>query len=272
MNTGDLRKIAEGREAEIFAWGDRDVLRLLRRHDDSGQLPREMAAMKAAARAGVPVPDVREIVEVDGRSGLVMEQISGTDLLTLVGRQPWKLWSIGRTTADLHARLHDVIAPEALPPLREVIRWRLVNSPDVPPEAREIGLAGLEQLPNGDRICHGDFHPGNILAASPHPVIIDWVGATRGDPTADFARTVLLGRGAGPLPGWSKFGRWAKVEQRLLSTGRGQLMGAYERRYRQRTSADLSTFDRWFTVCVAVRFADGIPEERETLLKLLTKS
>jgi aminoglycoside phosphotransferase (APT) family kinase protein len=266
VSTSDLRRIAEGREAEIFAWGEGEVLRLLRRHDDSGQLPREMAAMEAAARAGVPVPAVREIVEVDGRSGLVMERIIGMDLLTLVGRQPWKLWSIGRATAELHAQLHEVPAPEALRPLREVIRWRLVNSPDVPAEAREKGLAGLEQLPDGDRICHGDFHPGNILAASPRPVIIDWVGAARGDPVADFARTILLGRAAASLPHWSRF------EREVFARGRRLLMGAYGRAYRKRTNADLSNFDRWFSVRVAERFADAIPEERETLFGLLAKS
>ena len=260
-----LRKIAEGRQAEIFAWGDGDVLRLLRYQDDSGQLSREMAAMEAAARAGVPIPAVREIVEVEGRPGLVMERIDGTDLLTIASKQPWKLWSIGRAAAELHVRLHEVIAPNALPPLRDAIRCQLLNSPAVPPEAREIGLAGLEQLPDGDRICHGDFHPGNILAASPRPVIIDWVGASRGDPVADFARTILLGRAAAPMPHWSRF------ERLVFARGRAALMGAYARRYRQHARADFANFDRWFSVRVAERFADAIPEERATLLALLAE-
>ena len=67
-----LVKIAEGREAEIFAWQDGSVLRLLRNPNAQRQVDWEAAAMRAAADAGVRVPAVRELTTVDGRPGLVM--------------------------------------------------------------------------------------------------------------------------------------------------------------------------------------------------------
>ncbi len=263
MNVGDLRRLNEGREAEVFAWGESEALRLLRPGKGRVQLEGEMLVMEGAARAGVPVPAVREIVEVDGRHGLVMDRIDGPDLLSVASARPWRIWSVAHTTARLHARLHEVVAPEELTPLREGLRRRMLGSPHVPPAALAVALAELESLPDGNRICHGDFHPGNILAGRSGPVIIDWVGATRGDPTADFARTVVLGRAAAPLDSWS---RWERL---LFARGRKTLMGAYERAYRRLTSADLTTFDRWLTVRLVERFADGIPEERDTLLALL---
>jgi aminoglycoside phosphotransferase (APT) family kinase protein len=48
-----------------------------------------------------------------------------------------------------------------------------------------------------DRVCHGDFHPGNILIDGRKAVIIDWMNATRGNPLADVARTTILVLGAG---------------------------------------------------------------------------
>ncbi|WP_308495210.1 hypothetical protein [Micromonospora purpureochromogenes] len=33
----------------------------------------------------------------------------------------------------------------------------------------------LDGLPDGDRLCHDDFHPGNVLLAVDWTAVIDWV-------------------------------------------------------------------------------------------------
>ena len=57
---------------------------------------------------------------------------------------------------------------------------------------KEDLLAGIADMPDGDRLCHGDFHPRNILGDASQPVIIDWPDARRGDPAADVCRSWLL--------------------------------------------------------------------------------
>jgi aminoglycoside phosphotransferase (APT) family kinase protein len=47
-------------------------------------------------------------------------------------------------------------------------------------------------MPEGDRLCHGDFHPINVLGEISRPVVIDWPDACRGDPAADVCRSYLL--------------------------------------------------------------------------------
>src|SRR5262249_32610054 len=76
-------------------------------------------------------------------------------------------------------------------------------------------LAMLEALPDGDRLCHGDFHPANVLVGRNGPAVIDWTGATRGDPAADLARTRLLLQ-AGAVPEHMPF-----LIRRLHALGRG---------------------------------------------------
>jgi hypothetical protein len=63
------RRLAEGREAEIFEWGDGLILRLQRDPATGPAMEHGAAAMAAAAGAGVPVPAVREVVTVAGRPG-----------------------------------------------------------------------------------------------------------------------------------------------------------------------------------------------------------
>ena len=105
------QKISEGREAEIFEWGHGVVLRLLRNPNALQQIEWEAAAMRAAAGAGVRVPQVIEVVTVDGRPGLVMERIEGIDMLTLVGKQPWQVFAMSATAGRIQAELNCVAAP-----------------------------------------------------------------------------------------------------------------------------------------------------------------
>ena len=93
MNISELRKIAEGREAEIFEWEDGTVLRLMRQGRGQESVDMQARALIAAHNAGIVVPVPGETTIVEGRHGLVMERIDGPDLLTLLGRKPWHIWS-----------------------------------------------------------------------------------------------------------------------------------------------------------------------------------
>lgn len=40
-------------------------------------------------------------------------------------------------------------------------------------------------MPDGDHLCHGDFHPRNVLGEALQPILIDWPNACCGDPASD---------------------------------------------------------------------------------------
>ncbi len=260
---GKLRKIAEGREAEMFAWGEGTILRLLREPGAQVRNQWQAAAMEAARRRGVRVPVVREVTTVQGRPGLVMERIEGPDLLTLIGRRPWTVLRVGRICGEMQAGLHEVRAPSALPPLRAVLRMRIASSSLVPPHLAGFALEVLDGLPDGDRLCHGDFHPGNIMMAGATPVLIDWTNVARGDPTADVARTTLTLRMGTPPPGTSA------VLRGLSLFGRRVLVWLYLRAYRRARPLDVEAVARWEIPVAAARFADGIREEAPALRAFL---
>jgi aminoglycoside phosphotransferase (APT) family kinase protein len=267
MSAGpQLRKIAEGREAEIYAWRDGTVLRLLRHPDAREQLEREARAMEAARAAGVRVPAAGEITLVDGRPGLVMERVDGIDLLTLVGRRPWMVWWTGSVSGRYHAGLHEVVAPPELPPLRERFRRRIASSPLVPGEIAGRALAELDGLPDGDRICHGDFHPGNLIRADGELVLIDWTAVARGDPTADYVRTDMMLRLGSVPPGSPLLIRFG------ARFARGLMRQAYARAYRRLRPVDRALAARWLTVVAANRLVENIEPERPRLLRLLERT
>ena len=69
-------------------------------------------------------------------------------------------------------------ASENLPWLEEIIFWLIENRP-----------SGSETR----SICHGDFHPHNLLAKDGDvTAILDWSSCRIGDPAADVASTMVI--------------------------------------------------------------------------------
>jgi len=265
-DTGELRKVAEGREAEMFAWEDGLILRLLRERGAEQRNQGQAAAMEAARSRGVRVPAVLGAATVMERPGLIMERIEGPDLLTLIGRRPWAVFRVGRICGEVHAQLHEVQAPRIIPSLKDTLKRRIETSGPLPQRLAEFALAALDGLPEGDALCHGDFHPGNILLASETPVLIDWTNATRGDPAADVARTRMMLR-LGEAPPGTSF-----VLRLLALFGRSLLLSLYLRSYRRRRPLDMDAVKRWEIPVAAARLSEGIEEEVPRLLALLERA
>ena len=119
------------------------------------------------------------------------------------------LFEYARFLARLQAEMHNLTAA-SFPALPERIRWHLDRVEFLSAEQKQPLLRLLESLPDGDRICHGDFHPENLILTQNGPFIIDWESCTQGNPTADVANTILWIRAAfqfdSGLMGWMK--RW----------------------------------------------------------------
>lgn len=262
LSTGLGAKLGEGREAEIFAWGERSILRLMRDPSGADRLEQEALAAAAAAGAGA-APAVGELVTLEGRPGIVMDRVDGPDQLALLADRPWSVLAEAKSLGRLHLRIHRVAAPGGLPALGDQARERIRDSERLPAHLAEFALRILDELPGGDRLCHGDLYPGNVLVGPDGPVAVDWVNATRGDPHADVARTRLLLRGGTPPPGASTVGR------RLDRIGRPLITRGYLRAYRRAQRLDDELLGQWEIVRAAERFWEDIVEEDAALTALL---
>src|SRR3990172_1764387 len=264
--TRELSKVSEGREAEMFAWEDGAILRLLREPGAEQRNQGQAAAIEAARSRGVRVPALLGATTVRGRPGLIMERIEGPDLLTLIGRRPWTVFRVGRICGEVQAQLHEVQAPRIIPSLKDTLKRRIETTGPLPQRLAEAALAALGGLPEGDALCHGDFHPGNILLAGETPVLIDWTNAMRGDPAADVARTRMMLRLGEAPPGTSL------ALRALARVGRSLLVTLYLRSYRRARPLDMGTVRRWEIPVVAARLSEGIEEEVPRLLTFLERA
>ena len=211
-------KIAEGREAEVYTW-DSDAAAVLKLYRP-GYCGHVAEAAALTRLGGEVAPRLIDDFDLDGRHGLLLERLDGSDMLAMLERKPWRLLAYGRTLAEAHIRIHTVRAPTDLPDARQALATRIGIAP-LRPELHEFARRTLDGLPTGDRLCHGDFHPGNVLVGADRVSVIDWTNATRGVPESDFARTMLLLEQADPLPGTSL------VFRGLMAAGRSLFAHAY---------------------------------------------
>ena len=253
--------LAEGRTAEIFAWGDGRVLKLFRSDWGMDVAAHEAEVARAIFAAGAPAPRIEGLAEVDGRAGVIYERLAGPSLLGMLSAHPWRLPVVARTLAEVQAAIHERTMP-SLPRLRDVLARRVEAAPSLPPAHRRAALEALAALgaaPVAEALCHGDYHPDNVLFSTRGPLVIDWENAALGDPHADVARTLLL-MSAGFTYAGSASGRAAR------RAAGSALSALYLRRYRRLHPLDPARLAAWELPIAAARLSDGIAAEEDYLL------
>ena len=231
-----MRKIGQGDKSEVFELPDGRILKLFVPHFASlAVVEAEISTM--LARAGVCVPTVDEMLEIDGRPGIVFGNLqAGRTLSSEVRAKPWRIVPAARALAALHAAVHERVSTE-LPSQRERLQQEIRSSDAVSDETRRAALDTLAALPDADTVCHNDIHMLNVIAHPGGSMLIDWVLATRGNSLADLAGALLQLR----------FGEQPRsfASKAALETGRAVFWRVYLRRYRQLRPFDEHELRRW---------------------------
>lgn len=260
-----------GRTAEVYAWEGNQVLKLYRPEMQPAWIEHEARVGRIVAEAGLAAPAVGEIIEVAGRLGVIIERIAGPSMLDDLARRPWTLWRSARQFAAVHAAMHACQRPE-LPSQRDNLIRSIEYAPVLSEATRRQVLAALLRLPDGDAVCHGDYHPDNLIMSSRGPVVLDWMTGTHGSPAADVARTVLLFRIAVLPEGMPATKR---IMTELL---RRAFLAAYLRAYR--TQAPINPYRRllpisdaeialWMPIVAASRLNERVAAEQTALMRLV---
>src|ERR1041384_192014 len=146
--------LGAGKEAEVYAYRPGWVVKLTRWRRDHAPARREDAILRALAPTGL-APAPGGVVEVDGRWGVVMEQVPAPVLADRLGAQDGAS-EVLDVMLELHRRMHAHAAPSGLPPLKERLVRNITSTRLVDEMTRRQLLDSLPGLPDGDRLCHGD--------------------------------------------------------------------------------------------------------------------
>ena len=191
---------------------------------------------------GFRVPKLVNVQKIKNRWAIVTEFIEGKTLAQLMADDPKAADACLERFVDLHLEMHAYSA-EKLRHLTDKMHAYIDMSGLDTTAVYELHTR-LASLPRHSKLCHGDFCPSNIIVApSGEAYVIDWAHATRGNASADTARSYLLFRMAGEND---------RAERYLdLFCGKSGTARQY--------------VQKWMAIVAAARLVKGDPEERDFL-------
>ncbi|MEC0239291.1 aminoglycoside phosphotransferase family protein [Paenibacillus dokdonensis] len=254
--------IASGRTAELLAYEPQRVLKLFREGFPLRAVEQEFRVSREVYASGLRVPEPFEMKEHNGRMGIVYEEADGLTMLAAISRDPGIIKEEAGRMARLHAEIHKRKV-DGLPRQKAMLADQITEAPFLTEEEKGRTIAGLDLLEDDSWLCHGDYHPDNIMLGHKE-WIIDWMTAMSGSPAADVARTLLLLR-TGTLPE-----ELPPPVQELFARIREQLTVEYLQEYMKLTDISHEQVERWMVPIAAARLVEWIPpQEKEQLLKLI---
>jgi RIO-like serine/threonine protein kinase len=236
------RCLGSGKDAEVFELG-KAVIKLYKAGVPKHTAFREAAALTQAEAMGLPVPWVDDVRQIGGRWGVVMDRVDGRSFAkSWAPTPPEKRCTSGDgVPAPSHPRLQAVHFS-----LKAKLEANIRRVTALSGRRQRKLLEALAGLPDGDRLCHGDFHPWNVLGPHSRPSVIDWTSASRGSPAADVCRSYVLIKPSAP-----------------------DQASSYVEAYAQLAGGSLEDIFRWLPVVAAARLAEGVPDEVAGLMAML---
>jgi aminoglycoside phosphotransferase (APT) family kinase protein len=235
------RLLGTGKEAEVFEWGD-CVLKLYKAGAPKRSPFREAAILAMVENLDLPAPVVLGIEQVGQRWGVVMTRANGPSFAERIADEPGAVIAeMVRLQTLIHSRDGDQFAS-----LKSRLATNIGRAAGLDEARRGEMLHRLAALPHGNRLCHGDFHPWNILGRPGETMVVDWLDACQGSPAADVCRSYVLMRPVAPA-----------------------LAATYVEAYAETTGEKREAILGWLPVVAAARLAEGVPHEVAGLLAMV---
>jgi aminoglycoside phosphotransferase (APT) family kinase protein len=257
--------VATGSRSIIYEWGDGAVAKVPRRSTPDTWAKFEFDYTQAVHACGVRVPAPVGIASVDGRPAMVSDRVTGPSMWEALVANPSDAGRFGRQLGEIHLQLFATRPPITIPSQRSRLSSKIREAARSRDPRLLRALEVLPPQPTKPSLCHGDFHPKNIILSDAGPVIVDWFDVSRGDACGDVMRTLLLLStpsdspvSQGHLPGGS---------EEVLA----ELRSSYEQTMRTALLLESSAMQAWQIIEAAARLAENVDETplRDALTEFL---
>src|SRR5215469_11579141 len=177
--------VGKGAQATVYAKGEYAV-KLYREGYPKRNVFSEAYMMANLELVSFPGPKIYEVLLVNGRYGLRMDRVKG-DMMLEALRDPARCKNTLDMLVDLQCRLQKYDNVGWLPNLKQRFHDDLVRNDRLAVDLKRQLLRILGELPDGQALCHCDFHAGNVFFDGTEYTVIDLLQVCRGNPAADAA-------------------------------------------------------------------------------------
>lgn len=190
MKLGKL--IATGNTANLYLLNN-NIVKIFKEYLPPTEAINEAKKQEYAYSCGLPVPKVLQVTKINGTQAIIMEYIRGETLGKLMLQNKESIEHYLTILVKAQKEIHTVKAQsDAIESLNERLKRHIIGVPSLTEKQKNNLISRVDSFKYEASLCHGDFHPYNLIMDNEKISIIDWVDATAGDFRADVCRTFLL--------------------------------------------------------------------------------
>jgi uncharacterized protein (TIGR02172 family) len=262
----DKECIGQGRTAEVFPAGNGRIIKLYRQFISAKTAQNEFTMSQCAYDNGIKTPRPYAIGMYEDRCGITYEKINGKTLLQIIIRNPFKAHAAAKKLAELHYSIHRVCTGSVVNNQKAGLRNAVSAAPLLNDGQKSEILSYLDIQQEEHTLCHGDFHPDNIMTDGRNYWIIDWMTGCEGTAACDVARTVMILRYSA-VPG-----RIPRIIKLCLQYLQKKLSCWYKAEYMHLSGLKKRDIDRWMLPNYAARLVENLsPDESAVLMDCIKR-
>jgi uncharacterized protein (TIGR02172 family) len=209
-------KIGAGACGECYRLDDETIIKLYYSKITKEEIEKEKELSKKAFVMGVPTAISYDIVESEGRVGVIYELLNCKTLAEILREDTSEIEKYVKMYADVCRQIHSIDGKDAsLPSFKEINRKDIGNITGITDEERNYLHRFLDLLPDSTHCVHGDLNPNNIMIQNGECCLIDMGEFSTGNPLFDVSRIVFSMRYAGEKG--SDFNYFYKLPTKVVS-------------------------------------------------------
>ncbi len=183
-------KIGEGFNAAVYRMDGDTVVKVYKHGEGLSEIKHEQEVARLALILGVPTAISYDVVKVGSSYGSVFELLDARSFSRILCEEPERMdWCVKEYVDMLHT-IHAITVPEGkLPHIKsEAIAQIQRIIPALPDGIGEKLLRMAQEIPDSNRLIHGDYHTQNIVLASGEVLLIDMDTLSVGHPIFELAQ------------------------------------------------------------------------------------
>ncbi len=262
----DLTVLGAGATATVYLQNENRILKVFNSNYSFESVKYEAFLSSEINKTSIKAPTYYDMISIENKNVIVSEYVPGKLLINQFVESDFfscikLIKRMVATQKEIHRAKNDAITSE-------IARYTyLISNSGLEESKQQQLLALLKKQRQSDSVCHGDFHPGNIIINSSDTLYtIDWMNCYHGNFEGDVCRSYLT-----LITPFDPF-NLSPVKKVLFQFYKRIIGRVYLHEYLRKTDLRRRDITRWIPIVAAGRLADNVPNEREWLTKIIDRN
>lgn len=141
--------------------------------------------------AGLPIPKTYVVVDIDNQLAIKMDYVDGKPVSQCISNDFNKTKEYIGKMVDLQIQISKSYVQVPIS-FKDRLRNNIQRTDKLEETKKNNLIKLLAMLPNGNSLCHGDFHSNNVLVSNDNLWVIDWIDASYGPVETDVCRSFMI--------------------------------------------------------------------------------